>query len=366
MMMHAPVVLWAVALSTIASVAAFNPIASTYATSQRITSSVALYSEPQTADCEGDDGGRRLFLEGAAIAAAASAASSFALGPTIGSASAASTSDQPICVIGCNGRTGTEVVSYCLSKGIPIVATSRGGAYNAKDDVVTSSNSKLLKEMVCDVTVASTVEAAVAGSRGVVFAASASKQGGPPSAVDNAGLVSAAKACIDAKVPHLVIVSSGAVTKPSSPVYQFLNLFGKIMEEKIKGEDEVRRLYAEHNSGSENKLTYTVIRPGGLTLDPPRGADAVELNQGDTKSGRISRADVAALCIESISYPELTGGTTFECYDADTGAPLATVGLSNIAKKKTDGEVFVSGKERRGATYKDLFSGLDKDIGYAS
>ena len=75
---------------------------------------------------------------------------------------------------------------------------------------------------------------------------------------------------------------------------------------------------------------------------------------------------MAELCIESISYPELTGGTTFECYDADTGAPLATVGLSNIAKKKTDGEVFVSGKERRGATYKELFTGLEKDIGYAS
>lgn len=235
-----------------------------------------------------------------------------------------------------------------------------------KDDVVTSSNSKLLKELVCDVTVPSTVETAVAGARGVVFAASASKQGGPPSAVDNAGLVGVAKACIDSKVPHLVIVSSGAVTKPSSPVYQFLNLFGKIMEEKIKGEDEVRRLYAEHNVGSENKLTYTVIRPGGLTLDPPKGVDAVELNQGDTKSGRISRADVAALCIESISFPNSTGGTTFECYDADTGAPLATVGLSNIAKKKTDGEAFVSGKERRGATYKELFTDLEKDVGYAS
>jgi hypothetical protein len=85
------------------------------------------------------------------------------------------------------------------------------------------------------------------------------------------------------------------------------------------------------------------------------------LNQGDTKSGRLARADVAALCVESLAYPEATGGTTFECYDADTGAPLATVGLSNIAKKKTDGEVFVSGFERRGDTYKDLFTGLKKD-----
>ena len=52
---------------------------------------------------------------------------------------------------------------------------------------------------------------------------------------------------------------------------------------------------------------------------------AIELNQGDTKSGRLARADVAALCVESLYYPDLTGETTFECYDADTGAPLATV-----------------------------------------
>ena len=135
------------------------------------------------------------------------------------------------------------------------------------------------------------------------------------------------------------------------------------MEEKIRGEDAVRKLYADCNKSSDMPLTYTVIRPGGSTLDPPRGVDALELNQGDTKSGRIARADVSALCVESISYPELTGGTTFECYDADTGAPLAIVGLSNLTKKKTDSDVFLLGKERRGKTFKEIFTGLEKDAG---
>merc|ERR1712194_786364 len=105
---------------------------------------------------------------------------------------------------------------------------------------------------------------------------------------DNDGLVSVAKACIKAKVPHLVVVSSGSVSKRNSPVFKFLNLFGGIMEEKIKGEDEVRRLYA-----SVEGATYTIVRPGGLTEDPERGVAALELNQGDEKSGRISRFDVA-------------------------------------------------------------------------
>jgi uncharacterized protein YbjT (DUF2867 family) len=299
---------------------------------------------------------RRSFLVGASgtIAAAAFSLQQPALAADDGK-------HQSVCVVGCNGRTGTEVVKYLLAKNEPVRATSRTGEYN---DAASIPAGAMFEQLVCDVTDDNSVKLACANAKAVIFAASASKNGGTPAAVDNAGLVNVAKACIDANVPHLVVVSSGAVTKPSSPVYQFLNLFGKIMEEKNKGEDAVRKLYAQHNSNlgeGGQKLTYTIIRPGGLTLDPPRGVEAIELNQGDTKSGRLARADVAALCVESLYYPQLTGETTFECYDADTGAPLATVGLSNIAKKKTDGEAFVSGFERRGVTYKELFTGLQKD-----
>ena len=276
----------------------------------------------------------------------------------------------PVTVIGCNGRTGTECVSLLLRKSAAVRATSRGGAYIVSDDaedelkalVVKSKADGILNEAVCDVTSSRDVASAVGGARAVIFAASASKEGGTPAAVDNAGLVQVAKACLEAKVPHLIVVSSGAVTKPRSPVYLFLNLFGNIMSEKIQGEDAVRKLYAG-NSASGGTETYTIVRPGGLTLESPLGAAALELNQGDTKSGRISRADVASLCVEAISYPQFTGGTTFECYNADTGAPLASVGLSNIMKAKTDGkeEQFISGKERRGKNFQELFRGLEKD-----
>ena len=40
-------------------------------------------------------------------------------------------------------------------------------------------------------------------------------------------------------------------------------------------------------------------------------------NQGDAKSGRIARADVAAIAIESIASAA-SFDTTFECYDGDT------------------------------------------------
>ncbi|CAJ1931752.1 unnamed protein product [Cylindrotheca closterium] len=258
---------------------------------------------------------------------------------------------RPFCVVGANGKTGTKCVQELIGMGIPVRATSRSGVYNEGID-----SNPLLSPMVCDVTKLDTIQSSIEGTRAVIFAASASKGGGTPAQVDNDGLVNVAKACIAAKIPHLVVVSSGSVTKPESPVFKFLNLFGKIMEEKIKGEDEVRRLYS-----TVEGATYTIIRPGGLTEDPGRGASALELNQGDAKSGRISRFDVAALCIEATYYPQLTGRTTFECYDADTGKSLNSVGASNILKQKSDPGDFRTGYERNGETFEKLFTGLSKD-----
>lgn len=100
-----------------------------------------------------------------------------------------------------------------------------------------------------------------------------------------------------------------------------------------------------------------------MTEEEAKGVAALELNQGDNKSGRIARADVAALCIEATLNPNQTGKTTFECYDGETGKPLQTVGLSNILKQKNkaDDAVYLSGKERRGSTFTEIFTGLEQD-----
>jgi hypothetical protein len=88
----------------------------------------------------------------------------------------------PFCVIGANGKTGTKCVQDILSRGLPVRATSRSGVYNEADE---TKKNTLLVPTICDVTVPSTIEAAVQGSRAVIFAASASKQGGTPAQVDN-------------------------------------------------------------------------------------------------------------------------------------------------------------------------------------
>ena len=74
----------------------------------------------------------------------------------------------------------------------------------------------------------------MSGAGAIIFAASASPGGGSPQDVDKAGLVAVARAAIAANVPRLVIVSSGSVSKPLSPVYVFLNFFGGIMRAKVR------------------------------------------------------------------------------------------------------------------------------------
>jgi uncharacterized protein YbjT (DUF2867 family) len=339
---------------------------------------VSSASNANSDDPVDSESSRREFLDtsvASSLAAVLAASSAWSISASSAdAATATATATAPICVIGANGKTGTICVQACLDRSIPVIATSRTGVFNNGVDGVPLSDSalQLWSQAVCDVTQPSTIAAAVSKSRAVIFAASASKEGGTAAAVDNEGLVNVAKACIAAQVPHLVIVSSGGVSKPDSPVYKFLNLFGGIMEQKIRGENAVRALYNDNSSSpgqprtpKQSILTYTIVRPGGLTEDPPVGVTGLELNQGDGVSGRISRTDVASLCIESVQYPGLAGGTTYECYTADTGKPLQSVGLSNIFKQTSssnDDTVFKSGKEQRGDTWENLFTGLDKDV----
>ena len=165
----------------------------------------------------------------------------------------------------------------------------------------------------------------------MIFAASASAKGNNAVDVDYQGVINAAQVCIQKNIPRLVIVSSGAVTRPNSAVYKLLNFVGNgIMEAKINGEDKVRELYAREEIMNKG-LGYTIVRPGGLTNEAATGPSFLEVNQGDDKSGRLSRADVAGICIGCLDVAS-SFDTTFECYLKDTAKPVDNVGLSNILR----------------------------------
>jgi uncharacterized protein YbjT (DUF2867 family) len=292
----------------------------------------------------------RYSLKGALISGAVTFSAAFAV--------SAASSGSKVTVVGANGRTGRKVVDAAIQKGYTAVAVTRQGKflYGGNNPKIINIAADITKQDSYD-----SLKSALRSSKACIFTASASKDGGSPNEVDRDGLVAVAKACIDCKVPRFVIVSSGGVSKPSSSVYLFLNIFGGIMKAKIEGEDEVRKLYADDRVKS-SKLSYTIIRPGGLLEDDRKGLAAIELNQGDERSGRIARSDVADIAIESLESVDAED-TTFECYYADTSQPLSGVGISNILKKTTkEAERELTGSERRGSSWLQLFKGLKRDF----
>jgi len=303
---------------------------------------------------------RRSLVQGAGVAAI----SPFVFQPSPSLAAETVPTNQAVVVLGASGKTGRECVNALLENGRPCIATTRSGNFEYDGPTQPGLTNPLTIAPADVKSLDSLSQVITKGVGAVIFAASTSKQGGDSFAVDRDGVIHAAKACIAADVSRLVIVSSGGVSRPDSAIYKLLNFAVKgVMEAKIQGEDAVRELYAAPQV-LDKKLGYTIIRPGGLLTGAPVGVAALELNQGDNKSGRLPRADVASLCVQCLGSPSAFD-TTFECYEANTAKPVESVGLSNLMKS-TDATDFVSGKERRGNTWSELFTGLERDPGHSA
>lgn len=108
--------------------------------------------------------------------------------------------------------------------------------------------------------------------------------------------------------PRFVHVSSAGVTRPNRPginvdqeppAVKLNDALGGLLTYKLAGEDVVR----------ESGVPAAVVRPCALT-EELIGAP-LELDQGDVIKGKISREDVAELCVELLSLPAGLD-TTFE------------------------------------------------------
>ncbi|KAL2524271.1 NAD(P)-binding Rossmann-fold superfamily protein [Abeliophyllum distichum] len=101
----------------------------------------------------------------------------------------------------------------------------------------------------------------------------------------------------DPITPRFVHVSSAGVTRPERPgldlskqppAVRLNKELGFILTFKLKGEDVIR----------ESGIPYTIIRPCALT-EEPAGADLI-FDQGDNITGKISREEVARICIAAL------------------------------------------------------------------
>ncbi|PIA42111.1 hypothetical protein AQUCO_02100162v1 [Aquilegia coerulea] len=100
--------------------------------------------------------------------------------------------------------------------------------------------------------------------------------------------------------PRFVHVSSAGVTRPDRPgldlskqppAVRLNKELDFILTFKLKGEDLVR----------ESGIPYTIVRPCALT-EEPAGADLI-FEQGDNITGKISREEVARICVAALESP---------------------------------------------------------------
>ena len=114
-------------------------------------------------------------------------------------------------------------------------------------------------------------------------------------------------------LPQFIMISSAGVTRPGRPglnleeeppAVRMNDQLGGILTWKLRGEEAVR----------ESRIPYTIIRPCALTEEP--GGKALVVDQGDNIRGKVSREDIAELCLQVLEQPKACN-ITFEVKEAE-------------------------------------------------
>jgi len=187
-------------------------------------------------------------------------------------------------VAGATGETGRRIVKELVQRQIPVRALVRD---LEKAKGILPDQAELV---VGDVLQPESLAQAIGDSTVLLCATGAKPSFDPtePYQVDYEGtknLVDVAKAN---GIEHFVLVTSLCVSQFFHP----LNLFWLILVWKKQAEEYLKK------SG----LTYTIVRPGGLTND--ENPHQVVMSVADTLfEGRIPRTQVAQTCVEALSQP---------------------------------------------------------------
>ncbi|GAB2742789.1 SDR family oxidoreductase [Amycolatopsis magusensis] len=210
-----------------------------------------------------------------------------------------------VTVLGASGRTGIHVVRMLLRQGHTVRAGVRSKRRGEEAAALGA------EPVIADL--ASFPEALVdacAGADVVINTAGAADP--DPSAVnlvDRDGAIAAVRAA------------------EKAGVVRFLQLSAQFADSPDQGDRLVRSfLLAKQASDSilrRSSLTWTVVRPGTLTDDPFTGRVRLA---GHLEPGRISRQDVAAVLVASLSEP-LTENRGFDVLGGEVplGTALASI-----------------------------------------
>lgn len=209
-----------------------------------------------------------------------------------------------ILVVGATGQTGRRLVSELRARGYRVLAGVRDlkkaqGLGLSLDKGVQLVEADVLKPDQLKKAFASSsskVDAVICATGYIGFNPSGFAE------VDEIGTLNLIQAAKEANVDRFVLLTSlltnaPAVGQADNPNYKFLNLFGGVLDHKLVAEKALR------SSG----LNWTIIRPGGLSNDPPEAFGNLYISGEDTLfgsdgevGGEISRDIVAKVLAASL------------------------------------------------------------------
>lgn len=192
-----------------------------------------------------------------------------------------------VVVFGAAGRTGRLAVAKALGHGHQVRAFQHTSSLEIE--------SEHLVKVRGDVLAFDTVNAAISGADGVVFALSSGS--GPRAGVHEAGMANVVHAMAANGVSRLAAMSAAGVfdrtNKMMSPGFRLL-IATTLRRTYDDLEAMERRIVA-------SDLAWTIVRPSALSDAPPTGRYKVTLDGSLVPHAeRISRADVAAVLIKSL------------------------------------------------------------------
>jgi len=236
------------------------------------------------------------------------------------SSSTTDLSKRPVMIVGATGRTGRLIVERLIERGITVHALVRD---EAKGRAMLPSG---VRQFIGDVRSSHTLMAPMSGAGAVIIANSGGAQReNSAELVDYFGTGNLLRQAAGTHVELIVFVSNIGATGPA----HYMDVEPSSMGWKARAEEIVRR------SG----IPYFIIRSGWLTDGP--GAEPLSVSQGDTAEGRLSRSDLADVCIRALLLPQARGktidviaapaGSTTESLESAIATAAPDIALGSLA-----------------------------------
>lgn len=203
--------------------------------------------------------------------------------------------DSNVLVVGAHGQVGSQLTELLAESTYDVSGMVRKGSQAAEIEALGA------EAVVADLT--EDVDSAVRGHDAIVFAAGSG--GEDVYGVDRDGAIAMIDAAEEFDADRFVMLSAMNADVPEDSPEELR----EYLTAKAEADAYLR----------ESSLTYTIVRPGSLTDDPPTGRIAIA--QELSERGEITRADVARVLFATLDVDE-TFGQTFEVLDGDV--PIET------------------------------------------